>query len=53
MRINKIHNINDILDFIKNAKLKFLYQQDLYLDINFNNFGELAKHLKSTGVNTL
>ncbi|MFV9924779.1 MAG: biotin synthase [Francisella endosymbiont of Hyalomma scupense] len=52
LRINKMHNINDILDFIKNAKLKCLYQQDLYLDINFNNFGELAKHLKSTGVNT-
>ena len=46
LRINKMHNINDILDFIKNAKLKCLYQQDLYLDINFNKFWRVSQTFK-------
>ncbi|MBK2356746.1 methyltransferase domain-containing protein [Francisella hispaniensis] len=52
LRINKMHSSYNILDFIRKSNLNCLHHEDLYLDLRFNNFRELANHLKSTGVNT-
>ncbi|MEY8714476.1 biotin synthase [Francisella philomiragia] len=52
LRINKMHSSSSILEFIRKSDLNCLHHEDLYLDIKFNNFKELANHLKSTGVNT-
>ncbi|AHH46641.1 biotin synthase [Francisella tularensis subsp. holarctica PHIT-FT049] len=52
LRVNKMHSCSNILDFIKRSNLKCLHHEDLYLDVRFSNFRELANHLKSTGVNT-